>query len=80
MPTILRVHGFRFYFYSHEPNEPPHIHIDRGMASAKFWLEKIALARNAGFSARELGEIQRLVQKHQTQLLEAWHVFFGTRH
>lgn len=80
MPTILRVHGFRFYFYSHEPNEPPHIHIDRATASAKFWLENIALARNAGFSARDLGEVQRLVLEHQAQLLEAWHVFFGTRH
>ncbi len=49
-------------------------------ASAKFWLENIALARGAGFSARELGEIQRLLQEHQPQLLEAWHVFFGTRH
>ncbi|HXW70659.1 MAG TPA: DUF4160 domain-containing protein [Methylocella sp.] len=71
MPTILRIHGFRFYFYSHEPNEPPHVHVDRGMVSAKFWLENIALARNAGFSAKELGEVQRLVQEHQAQLLEA---------
>ncbi|MGI8570277.1 MAG: DUF4160 domain-containing protein [Methylocella sp.] len=80
MPTVLHIDGFRLYFYSHEPNEPPHIHVDRGMASAKFWLENIALARNAGFSARELGEAQRLVLEHQAQLLEAWHVFFGTRH
>ena len=29
MPTVLRVRGFRFYFYSHEPNEPPHVHVDR---------------------------------------------------
>jgi hypothetical protein len=50
------------------------------MTSAKFWLENIALARSAGFSARELGEIQRPVHEHQPRLLEAWHVFFGTRH
>ena len=29
MPTVLRLIAFRFYFYSHEPNEPPHIHVDR---------------------------------------------------
>ncbi|MCC5626436.1 DUF4160 domain-containing protein [Nostoc sp. CHAB 5715] len=29
MPTILRIGAYRFYFYTHEPNEPPHIHIDR---------------------------------------------------
>ncbi|NBQ21312.1 MAG: DUF4160 domain-containing protein [Synechococcaceae bacterium WB6_3B_236] len=28
MPTILRS-GHRVYCYSHEPNEPPHVHIDR---------------------------------------------------
>jgi hypothetical protein len=32
MPTILRVDGFRVYFWSHEPNEPPHVHLDKGGA------------------------------------------------
>jgi hypothetical protein len=64
------------YFYSHEPNEPPHIHIDKDRASAKFWLERVALARNVGFSSRELGVLQRLVLEHREELLEAWHVFF----
>ena len=36
MPTVLRWKGYRFYFHSHEPNEPPHIHVDKGGASAKF--------------------------------------------
>ncbi len=39
MPTILRAGPYRFYFYSHEPNEPAHIHVDRDDCSAKFWLE-----------------------------------------
>lgn len=77
MPTVLRIAGFRLYFYSHKPNEPPHIHVDRGGASAKVWLEGVALAGNVGFSAKELGEVLRLVREHQTQLLEAWHDFFG---
>jgi hypothetical protein len=25
MPTVLRVSGFRFFFYSMEGDEPPHI-------------------------------------------------------
>ena len=28
MPTVLRIGPYRFYFYSLDPNEPPHIHID----------------------------------------------------
>lgn len=78
MPTVLRVDGFRLYFYSHEPNEPPHVHVDRGGASAKVWLDNVALASNAGFSAKELGDVLRLVLAHQARLLEAWHDFFGT--
>jgi hypothetical protein len=39
---------YRIYFYSHEPNEPPHVHVDRDDQSAKFWLDPVALARNLG--------------------------------
>ena len=78
MPTVLRIQGFRLYFWSREPNEPPHVHVDRGGASAKVWLEPVALASNVGYPARELGSILRLVRAHQSELLEAWHEFFGT--
>ena len=77
MPTILRAGPYRFYFYSHEPNEPPHVHIDRDNLSAKFWLEPVDLARNLGFSSRELRRLQSLVKEHQTELLEAWNGYFG---
>ncbi len=78
MPTVLRTQGFRFYFWSREPNEPPHVHMDRAGASAKVWLQPVALASNAGYPARELGVILALVRERQPELLEAWHEFFGT--
>ena len=78
MPTVLRIQGFRMYFWSREPNEPPHVHVDRAGASAKVWLQPIALASNAGYQARELGVILTLIREHQPELLEAWHEFFGT--
>jgi len=77
MPTVLRQSGYRFYFYSHEPFEPPHVHVDRGGASAKFWLENVSLSRNHGFAATELAEIMRIVRGTRDQLLEDWHGFFG---
>jgi len=77
MPTVLRLGPYRLYFYSHEPNEPPHVHIDRDNLSAKFWLEPAVLARNFGFGARELRKLQSLVEEHQTELLEAWDGYFG---
>jgi hypothetical protein len=80
MPTVLRVSGFRFYFYSHEPNEPPHVHVDKSGMSAKLWLVPLAVARNSGFTPRELAEIMRLVQASRVALMEAWNEFFGRSH
>lgn len=78
MPTILRIGPYKFYFYSHEPNEPPHIHVDRDNLSAKFWLQAVQLARNIGFSPRELNKLEALVQENQKVLLEEWYGNFGT--
>jgi len=77
MPTVLRIGAFRFYFFSHEPNEPPHIHVDRGAASVKVWLEPVEIARNIGFRAHEIGGILAMVEQNRQQLLEAWHEYFG---
>lgn len=77
MPTVLRIGGYRFYFYSHEPNEPPHVHVDRAEASLKAWLEPVSLARNIGFRGHEINAILTLVERHRPALLEAWHEYFG---
>ena len=77
MPTVLRKGPYRFFFFSHEPNEPPHIHVDRDDLSAKFWIEKIQLARNIGFSPNELSKIYDIVLENRNDLLEAWNEFFG---
>jgi hypothetical protein len=77
MPTVLRIGPYRFYFYSHEPNEPPHIHIDRDNSTAKFWLKEVRLASNIGFGAKELRKLHTIVQENQEILLEAWHEYFG---
>lgn len=78
MPTVLRLDAYRFYFFSHEPNEPPHIHVDRDAASLKVWLSPVGLARNRGFRPREINAILLLVEEHRETLLEAWYEYFGT--
>jgi hypothetical protein len=77
MPTVLRIGPYRFYFYSHEAHEPPHVHVDRDDLSAKFWLQPVALARNFGFPPKDLRRIQKRVMERHTALLEAWHGYFG---
>jgi Domain of unknown function (DUF4160) len=41
MPTVLRSGGLRFFFYSLENDEPAHIHVERGDATAKYWLDPV---------------------------------------
>jgi hypothetical protein len=76
VPTILVVGPYRVYFYSHEPNEPPHVHVDRDDQSAKFWLDPVALAGNLGFGPVELRRVHRLVAENRNVLLEKWHERF----
>jgi len=77
-PAVLRSGPYRFYFVSHDLNEPPHVHIDRDAFSAKFWLSPVALAYNLGFPARELRKLAALTTENQKELLEAWNEYFGT--
>jgi len=77
MPTILRSGPYRVYFHSHEPNEPPHVHVDRDRASCKMWLHPAALASSLGFKAAELRDIERLVSTNSAMLLKAWEEFHG---
>lgn len=77
-PATLRSGPYRFYFFSHEPNEPPHIHVDRDDLSAKFWLEPVSLGHNLGFSARELRQVEQIIGEHQSQFREAWRGYHGT--
>jgi hypothetical protein len=64
------------YFYSHEPNEPPHIHVDRDDQSAKFWLDPVALVTDLGFRPAELRRVHRLVVENRNLLLEKWYERF----
>jgi hypothetical protein len=77
MPTVLRWNGYRFYFFSNEGSEPPHVHIDKAGSTAKFGLEDPRLARNIGFSAREIAELSAQVGAERVAFLEAWRGYFG---
>ena len=72
MPTVLRVRGYRIGFYSSEPDEPAHVHVQKAGNEAKFWLAPVQLSWNKGFREAELREIVQILEAHETELLEAW--------
>jgi hypothetical protein len=77
MPTVLRIGPYRFFFYSNENNEPPHIHVENGEKVTKYWLETVELASSHGFRSHELTQVRALVIEHRDRFLEAWHEYFG---
>ncbi|MEX0886213.1 MAG: DUF4160 domain-containing protein [Phycisphaeraceae bacterium] len=79
MPKILEVGPYRFYFYSRELNEPPHVHVRRDRFEAKYWLDPVELAQNRRFSRRELNRIEALIRDHRDGFLERWHGYFGSQ-
>lgn len=77
MPTVLRVRGYRFFFFMADRYEPPHIHVQRGEDAAKLWLDPLEFAYVEGFRPHECNEIVRIAQEHLALLLRSWHNTFG---
>ena len=77
MPTVLKVQGYRFFFFSQEGNEPPHIHVEHGDKVAKYWLNPTNLASSYGFRSHELSKMRMLVNEHNELFLEKWYEHFS---
>ena len=76
MPTVLRVGAYRFFFCASDGDEPEHIHVEREDSIAKFWLDPVRLQSSGGLSRVEISRIEKLVEKHQSELMEAWNEYF----
>ena len=72
MPTVLRIGPYRFFFYAGDREEPPHVHVECGSDTAKFWLEPVRLAQSRGFKSQELNQIRKLVEENQILLRRNW--------
>jgi Domain of unknown function (DUF4160) len=77
MPVALRVKGYRFFFFSLEGHEPPHIHVEQAERFAKLWLNPVSLVKSRGFRSNELSEIQKIVEENLDTLLEKWNEHFS---
>jgi hypothetical protein len=77
MPTVLRIGPYRFFFFAGDREEPPHVHVERDEAIAKFWLDPVRLAGSAGFGRGDIGEVRRLVVENQDYLLRRWDEYFS---
>jgi hypothetical protein len=79
MPTLLRWRGRRFYFYSSDADEPPHVHVDHSGRTIKIWLDTLKVAYNDGYPMREVTAILDIVDRNRERLLEGWREYFDDR-
>ncbi|MDM8547082.1 DUF4160 domain-containing protein [Candidatus Venteria ishoeyi] len=80
MPVVFRYQGYRFFFFSNEENplEPCHIHVRKGGAVAKFWLEpEVKLAESYEMASSELRKLSQLIKQHEAFIKEKWNVYFS---
>jgi hypothetical protein len=78
-PTVLRVKGFRFYFFSREERRA-HVHVQHADGEAKFWIEPtVELAANFGLKPKQIKEVQKLIEEHLNEIRNAWAKQFAGR-
>jgi hypothetical protein len=78
-PTILRIGGYRFFFFSRE--EPrAHVNVQHETGQAKFWLEpEVELAQNYSLGHHQLSLAFRLIKEHKDEIRAAWQDHFNRR-
>jgi len=81
VPEVFRDNGLRYFFYSNEGNplEPPHVHVERDDAEAKFWLDPVDLAENWGLKPADLKRARDTIVDRRGEILEKWNEKFGPR-
>lgn len=75
MPTVLRIEGYRFFFFSNE-HLPQHIHIEKGDGYARIELETVKVTDSYNLNAKELKKLSELVKHNNEKLRKAWNEYF----
>tara|TARA_Y100000294_G_C8297178_1_gene233229 strand:- start:228 stop:467 length:240 start_codon:yes stop_codon:yes gene_type:complete len=75
-PTVFRFKSYRFFFFSREETRI-HIHVSCTSGEAKFWLEPVvALAQHYGLSAKQIKELQKIIEERSNEITKAWKKHF----
>ncbi|SMP86261.1 protein of unknown function [Epsilonproteobacteria bacterium SCGC AD-308-P11] len=75
MPTILKIDGFRFFFFSNE-HSPEHIHIEKGDTYARIELESLKVTDSYNLDSKDLKKLVALVKKNKEKLQGDWNEYF----
>jgi uncharacterized protein DUF4160 len=77
-PTVLRVRGYRFYFFSREEARS-HVHVQHASGEAKFWLDpEVELAADYGLGRTRINTARKIIEEHLDEIRAAWARHFGS--
>jgi hypothetical protein len=77
MPTLIIVKGIRFFFYSNEGNEPPHVHVTKGVAYGKIWFQPVSIKYLIGFDPAEEKTILETIMVNLRSFNTKWDEHFN---
>jgi len=72
MPVVLRIKGYRFWFYEADLDEPPHVHMGKSGKEVTYWLAPVSLSKSRKFRDYKLNEIERILREYEDEILKAW--------
>ena len=79
MPTILKIRGWRLFFYANERGEPMHVHCQKGECDAKYWLDAEEFEAIEAFayrmSPRDKRTVRQIIFDHFDYIVEQWNDF-----
>lgn len=82
--ALLDFLGYKFFFWSNENAEPPHVHVCKGKQTSnatKFWItgDGIKLDHNKSqIPQNDLKKIARYILENRAEILAAWFDYFNS--
>lgn len=79
MPTILKIYGFKLFFYSKEESRI-HVHIKWEAEEIKIWMDDYTVAfRSNGFKEHMTSDAIELARKYEKEINSKWKKHFKIR-
>jgi len=80
MPTVFIENGFRFFFYSKDVSERPHIHIENADGEIKLWMDTFTVAKRYGYMRKSDERCAIEIAKRRRQdIMDAWQKLLDTK-
>lgn len=78
MPTVLRIDGLRFFFFSDE-HLPLHIHVEKADSYMRVELETLKVTDSYKFSPSETKRVLLIIRENIDTLRGAWNEYFNNQ-